>query len=319
MRVEVLDEGDGIPPGDLERIFDKFYRVHAADRQRAGTGLGLAICRGFVEAMGGTITAGNRSDRSGAIFTLTLPCRRERAAREQRHDDTAPLRVLVVDDEPAIRRFLRTSLSAQGYQVIEARDGAGGARTASAATRRTSSCSISAFPTCDGLDVIRRAARRAARPCRSSCCPAAPTKRARSRRSISAPTTMSPSRSASTNCWRASRAALRHRLQQQGEKPVFNSGDLTVDLVRRIVTVRGAEVKLSPREYDLLRLLVDACRQGADAPLHPARSLGRRDGRAISAHLYPRAAPEDRSRSRAAAAHPDGAGRGISVDAQRIS
>ena len=52
------------------------------------------------------------------------------------------------------------------------------------------------------------------------------------------------------------RAALRHRLQQQGERPVFRSGDLVVDLVRRIVTVRGTEVKLSPREYDLLRLLV---------------------------------------------------------------
>jgi two-component system KDP operon response regulator KdpE len=52
------------------------------------------------------------------------------------------------------------------------------------------------------------------------------------------------------------RAALRHRLQQQGERPVFRSGDLSVDLVRRIVTVRGQEVKLTPREYDLLRLLV---------------------------------------------------------------
>ena len=52
------------------------------------------------------------------------------------------------------------------------------------------------------------------------------------------------------------RAAQRHRLQQQGEKPIFRTGDLTVDLVRRIVTVRGQEVKFSPREYDLLRLLV---------------------------------------------------------------
>ncbi len=52
------------------------------------------------------------------------------------------------------------------------------------------------------------------------------------------------------------RAALRHRLQQQGERPLFRSGDLAVDLVRRIVTVAGVEVKLSPREYDLLRLLV---------------------------------------------------------------
>ncbi len=52
------------------------------------------------------------------------------------------------------------------------------------------------------------------------------------------------------------RAALRHRLQEQGERPLFHSGDLAVDLVRRIVTVRGDEVKLTPREYDLLRLLI---------------------------------------------------------------
>jgi two-component system, OmpR family, sensor histidine kinase KdpD len=71
--IEVIDEGDGIPPTDLERIFDKFYRVHATDRQRAGTGLGLAICRGFVEALGGRIVAGNRPDRRGAVLTVTLP------------------------------------------------------------------------------------------------------------------------------------------------------------------------------------------------------------------------------------------------------
>jgi two-component system sensor histidine kinase KdpD len=73
VRLEVRDEGDGVRPADLERIFDKFYRVQAQDRQRAGTGLGLPIARGFVEAMGGTITAANRADRTGAIFTLVLP------------------------------------------------------------------------------------------------------------------------------------------------------------------------------------------------------------------------------------------------------
>jgi two-component system sensor histidine kinase KdpD len=71
--IEILDEGGGIPPEHLAHIFEKFYRIRRADRQRAGTGLGLAICRGFVEAMGGTVAAGNRGDRTGAVFTITLP------------------------------------------------------------------------------------------------------------------------------------------------------------------------------------------------------------------------------------------------------
>jgi len=83
VRVEVLDEGEGIPQEDVERIFDKFYRVHARDRQRAGTGLGLAICRGFVEAMGGAIKAGNRRDRTGAVFTLTLPAMADMPGMEE--------------------------------------------------------------------------------------------------------------------------------------------------------------------------------------------------------------------------------------------
>src|SRR5258705_3742488 len=71
--LQILDEGDGIPADDLERIFDKFYRARKADQVRAGTGLGLAISRGFVEAMHGTITAANRPDRTGAAFTIALP------------------------------------------------------------------------------------------------------------------------------------------------------------------------------------------------------------------------------------------------------
>ena len=71
--LQVLDEGEGIPAADLEHIFDKFYRARKADHVRAGTGLGLAISRGFIEAMHGTITAANRTDRSGATFTITLP------------------------------------------------------------------------------------------------------------------------------------------------------------------------------------------------------------------------------------------------------
>ncbi len=65
--ISVRDDGPGLPPADLDRIFDKFYRVREdADRTRAGTGLGLAICRGFVLAMGGRIHARNRSDDNGS-------------------------------------------------------------------------------------------------------------------------------------------------------------------------------------------------------------------------------------------------------------
>jgi two-component system sensor histidine kinase KdpD len=71
--LRVVDEGPGIPPEDLERIFDKFHRVTKGDQVRPGTGLGLAISRGFVEAMHGTVAAANRVDRSGAVFTMRLP------------------------------------------------------------------------------------------------------------------------------------------------------------------------------------------------------------------------------------------------------
>jgi two-component system sensor histidine kinase KdpD len=71
--LQVLDEGGGIPPAELESVFDKFYRAQKGDHVRPGTGLGLAISRGFVEAMHGTIIASNRTDRSGAVLTIRLP------------------------------------------------------------------------------------------------------------------------------------------------------------------------------------------------------------------------------------------------------
>jgi two-component system sensor histidine kinase KdpD len=71
--LQVLDEGNGIPPTELESVFDKFYRVQKGDHVRPGTGLGLAISRGFVEAMHGMISAANRTDRSGAVLTIRLP------------------------------------------------------------------------------------------------------------------------------------------------------------------------------------------------------------------------------------------------------
>ncbi|CAO3409160.1 response regulator [Azospirillum largimobile] len=172
---------------------------------------------------------------------------------------SAPLRVLVVDDEPPIRRFLRTSLSAQGYDIVEAEDGDAALKEI---RRRPPDLLVLdlGLPGIDGLEVIRRL--RGGDP--GSPGTALPIIVLSSRVDeagkvealdlgaddyVTKPFGMD-------ELLARIRAALRHRLQRQGERPVFRSGDLTVDLVRRIVTVRGAEVKLSPREYDLLRLLV---------------------------------------------------------------
>jgi len=163
-------------------------------------------------------------------------------------------RVLIVDDEPPIRRFLRTSLSSQGYQVVEAEDGP----SARAALQRHAIDILVldlGLPGLDGFEIIKEM-----------------------RESGSAlPIIVLSSRTDEGGKVRALdlgaddyvtkpfgmeellarlRAALRHRLQQQGERPIFRVGDLAVDLVRRVVTVRDGEVKLTPREYDLLRALV---------------------------------------------------------------
>jgi two-component system, OmpR family, KDP operon response regulator KdpE len=167
---------------------------------------------------------------------------------------SAPLRVLVVDDEPAIRRFLRTSLGAQGYQVLEAEN----ARAALEAFRRNPPDVLVldlGLPDRDGFEVIRelRAAGSAAPiVVLSSRADEAGKVQALD---LGADDYVTKPFSVEELLARL-RAALRHRLQQQGERPIFRKGDLAVDLVRRIVTLRDAEVKLSPREYDLLRLLV---------------------------------------------------------------
>lgn len=76
-RIEVRDQGPGIPAKDLARIFDKFYRAQHRDRKAAGTGLGLSICKGLVEAHGGAIYAESDGDRQGSRFRVELPLERQ--------------------------------------------------------------------------------------------------------------------------------------------------------------------------------------------------------------------------------------------------
>lgn len=167
---------------------------------------------------------------------------------------TAAQNVLVVDDEPAIRRFLRTSLSAEGYSVIEAEDAAG-AFEAIHKQRIDVLVLDLGLPDIDGIEVVRRL-----RDAGSKIPIIVLSSRTHESAKVQALDLGADDYITKPfgveELGARIRAALRHRLQEQGERPIFRSGDLAVDLVRRIVTVRSADVKLTPREYDLLRLLV---------------------------------------------------------------
>jgi two-component system, OmpR family, KDP operon response regulator KdpE len=164
-----------------------------------------------------------------------------------------PVRVLVVDDEPPIRKLLRMGLTAQGYQTLEAPD----AKTGLDLLTQNPDLIILdlGLPDMLGHDLLR-------------------TIRARNDR---VPIVVLSSRGDEAGKVQAldlgaddyvtkpfgmdellarMRAALRHQLQTQGERPIFRVGDLSVDLVRRFVKVGNLQVKLSPKEYELLRVLV---------------------------------------------------------------
>jgi two-component system KDP operon response regulator KdpE len=166
---------------------------------------------------------------------------------------SAPVKILVVDDEAPIRKLLRMGLRSQGYDIIDAPNGK--VAIAMLADKPDLVILDLGLPDIDGLELLR-------------------TMRLRDEK---LPIVVLSSREDEVGKVAALdlgaddyvtkpfgmnellarlRAALRHRLHVEGKRPIFEVGDLSVDLVRRIVKVAGSEIKLSPKEYDLLSLLV---------------------------------------------------------------
>jgi two-component system, OmpR family, KDP operon response regulator KdpE len=168
---------------------------------------------------------------------------------------TAPnIKVLVVDDEPPIRRLLRAGLATQNYEVQEA----GSVEEALESIKDDAPDVVLldlGLPGRNGMDLLTELQGRGS----------------------TFPILIISSRTDEAGIVQALelgaddyitkpfgmkeviarlRVAIRHRLQQQGERPIFQVGGLKVDLVRRIVMVHDQEVKLSPREYEILRVLV---------------------------------------------------------------
>ena len=165
----------------------------------------------------------------------------------------APLKVLVVDDEPPIRKLLRTGLGMEGYETIDAPN----AKAALELLADDPDLVILdlGLPDMQGLELLRQI-----RDLKQHVPIVVLSSRGDELVKVQAldlgaddyvtkPFGMD-------ELLARMRAALRHQLHVQGERPIFRAGDLSVDLVRRIVKIRDEEVKLSPKEYELLRVMV---------------------------------------------------------------
>lgn len=162
-------------------------------------------------------------------------------------------RVLIVDDEPQIRRFLRTSLPPHGYDCVEAED-AVGALAAYVKERPDVIVLDLGLPGTDGFSVIQEIRKQALTPIVILSARGDVEGKVRALELgaddyVTKPFDMG-------ELLARLRAALRHGLQTQGEAPIFRSGPLAVDLVSRRVLLHGQELHLSPKEYGLLRFLV---------------------------------------------------------------
>ena len=163
--------------------------------------------------------------------------------------------ILVIEDEPALQRFLRVTLESQDFKIIEAATGEAGLRQA-ASSRPDFVVLDLGLPDIDGVEVTRRLREWTAMPI--IIVSRGGRSRIRSSPSTPALTIISPSRSALPSCSRSVRVVLRHlaSTNQQTGDAVFESGSLRVDLSRREVTSAGKPVHLTPNEYKLLTLLI---------------------------------------------------------------
>jgi two-component system KDP operon response regulator KdpE len=162
------------------------------------------------------------------------------------------VRVLVVDDEPAIRRFLRVSLSAQRYTVFEA-DGGQAALSAVVADRPDLIILDLGLPDLDGVEITRLLREWTRIPI---IILSVRGQEADKIAALDAGADDYLTKPFGTGELLARMRVALRRAGQSGVQPVFTSGDLTVDLARRVVIVAGREVQLTPTEYDLLRVLV---------------------------------------------------------------
>jgi len=251
--VAVADEGRGVAPELLPRLFDK----HAGSGSKAGHGLGLAICKGLVEAHGGRIRAESAAPGRGTTVTFTLPVAGERGAETaaERAADPPPARrpgekarILVVDDDPRMLRSVRDTLAAAGYAPLVTGEPGELAHLVRSQKPRLVLLDL-VLPGRDGIELMHEVPELSDLPVIFISGYGRDETVARALESGAADYIVKPF--SHTELVARVRAALRRH--EEPEPLVL--GALAIDYDRRRVTVGGNPVTLTATEFELLRVL----------------------------------------------------------------
>ena len=309
LRVTISDNGPGLPKGQEESIFEKFTRG-TRESTTPGVGLGLAISRAIVEAHGGRIWAEDNPG-GGARFCFTLPLGTPPATPPEeagscpadgRDAMTEPApTALLIEDERQIRRFVRTAMETEGWQVVEAETMKQG--LIDAGTRKPDLVVLDlGLPDGNGIDFIRDFRGWSSVPVIVLSARADETDKIEAL-DAGADDYLTKPFGVGELLARVRATLRRKAASAPGSGGVFRFGDVEVDQVNRVVTRDGVQIHLTPIEYRLLTLLDRQCRQGAHPPPPAARGLGSelRREQPLCAHLRRPPAAEARGRCRAAA------------------
>ena len=256
--VSVSDQGRGVTPERLPKLFQKYTGAGAEDPKRglAGTGLGLAICKGLVEAHGGRIRAESPGTGQGTRVTFSLPVAEEassgRASAASRpgplHDRGKEARILVVDDDPLMLRYVRDALSAAGYSPVVTGDHRELSRIVRAEKPRLVVLDL-ILPEADGIELMESIPELDDLPVIFISAYGRDETIARALEAGAADYIVKPF--SATELTARIGAALRRR----AEPDSFVLGALAIRYEQRQVSLNGRPVQLTAGEYDLLRAL----------------------------------------------------------------
>ena len=261
--VWVTDEGRGIAPERLADLFRKHggagdpglgSGTGGAGGEAGGSGLGLAICKGLVEAHGGRIRAESAGPGQGARFTFTLPVAEEAGAGRPAPDHPAPAPqpaaecILVVDDDPHTLRHVRDALADAGYAPMVTAEHRELGRIVRAEQPALVLLDL-VLPGADGIDLMQSVPELARQPVIFISAYGRDETVARALEAGAADYIVKPF--SPTELVARVRAALRRRADPEP----FALGELAIDYDRRLVTVAGQAIDLTPTEYELLRAL----------------------------------------------------------------